>query len=305
MSIVIDAAVCSNKGRLRGNNEDNFLFNGLYMERESADEGGLFKAECRNRVQHYAVCDGMGGVDAGEEAAYQAVCALKKLLAGVDPVSQPEALAEGVQRISDEIHQEAHRRGGKSGSTMALISIACERARAFNVGDSRVYMLRGGSLQRVSTDHSEVQRMIAMGILTEEEARTHPKRHMINQFLGMPPGEVRLTVSGTEPIALVAGDWLLLCSDGLTDMLNDAGIRKILQTAPTAPDAAKELVREALEAGGRDNVTVVCVRVVRADPLAEIKRLKVLRAAAVALAALCACWAAALALDLILGMFRA
>jgi protein phosphatase len=296
VSIVIDAAVCSNKGRVRGNNEDNFFFNGLYMERQDVDKGGLFQSECRDRLQSYAVSDGMGGVDAGEEAAYTAMSELGRLLPSLDAVGRPDALAEGVQRISDQIYTEAQQRGGKSGATLALVSIAYERARAFNVGDSRVYMMRGGALRRISTDHSEVQRMIAMGILTEEEARTHPKRHMISQFLGMPPTEVRLTVSCTEPIDLAAGDWLLLCSDGLTDMVDDEGICQVLMGVPSAQEASKGLVQTALQNGGKDNVTVLCVRVAQVAPLAELTKLRRLRAAAVALAALSACATIALAL---------
>ena len=295
MSILIDAAVCSNKGRVRGNNEDNFLFNGLYMKKQEADAGGLFQAESRARLQFYAVCDGMGGGDAGEEAAYTAVCELGKLLPGFNAVDSPEALAEGVQRVSDQIHAASQKRGGRSGTTLAMVSIAYERARAFNVGDSRVYMLRGGALRRVSTDHSEVQRMIAMGILTEEEARTHPKRHVISQFLGMPPSEVRLTVAATDVIELTAGDWLLISSDGLTDMVDDEGIRQILCASPGAREAAKALVQAALQNGGKDNVTALCARAAEVNPRAELNRLKRFRAAAVALAILSACAAAAMA----------
>ena len=305
MSIVIDAAVCSDKGRIRGNNEDNFLFNGLYMKKQDVNEGGLFQIECRDRMQYYAVCDGMGGVDAGEEAAYTAVCELGRMLPGLDALEKPNALTEGIQRISDQIYEEAKQRGGKSGSTMALVSIAFERARAFNVGDSRVYMLHNGSLQRISTDHSEVQRMIAMGILTEEEARTHPKRHVISQFLGMPPAEVRLTVSATEPIELTAGDWLLLCSDGLTDMLDDDAIRSVLGGAFNAREAVKNLVQAALQKGGKDNVTVLCVHTIQVAPKAELERLIRLRNAALVLAALSGFATIASVLDLIFGLFGA
>ena len=129
-----------------------------------------------------------------------------------------------------------------------------------NVGDSRIYRFRNRTLTQISMDHSKVQRMISMGLLTPEQARKDPSRHVITQYLGMSP-EVRVSPYIVTDQSLQKGDIYLLCSDGLTDMVEDTQIEAILQKEKKLSDAVKALFEEAMKNGGRDNTTIILVHI--------------------------------------------
>lgn len=279
MSITIDAAVINDMGRTRTNNEDNYFFNGLYMTRENLDKGSGVSRLFRQRTQNYAVCDGLGGVDAGEEASLFTVTRIGDIVKKFNVIDAPDEFCREIQDMSDDLFRQSASRGGKSGTTLAMLSISREMARVANVGDSRVYMVRGDAIKQLSIDHSEVQRMIAMGVITPEEGRLHPKRHIISQYMGMPPDEMRLSVTTSKPIPLAVGDCFILCSDGLTDMVEDAEILNIAQSASNASQAASALVELALKRGGKDNVTVMCVYVEQVSSSRTATKLKGLRTA--------------------------
>ena len=131
------------------------------------------------------------------------------------------------------------------------------RAVACNIGDSRIYMMRSGMLQQISKDHTIVQQMVDSGAITKEEARTHKRRHILSQNIGIFPDELIIEPHFAEPIELKEGDVFPLCSDGLTDMVSDDVIRTILANN----EDAEGLVAAALENGGRDNVTVIVIKV--------------------------------------------
>lgn len=275
MSIRIEVAVLSDKGRIRENNEDNFFFNGKYMQREQADKGGLFQEKSAEEHQLYAVCDGMGGAEAGEEASLSAVTSLCELLSRGDDGFEAKGILGFVQMASDRIYTESQQRGGaRSGCTIASVLVDDGYVRLLHVGDSRVYLLRGGQLARMTKDHSEVQRMVELNLISEAEARTHPKRNVINQYMGMPPTEVILSPSLTEPEPLQKGDTFLLCSDGVTDMVEDARIGELMKSTQSATEMCKKLVGEALRNGGKDNVTAMCLRVLSANPGSGLRTLR-------------------------------
>ncbi|MCD8012094.1 MAG: protein phosphatase 2C domain-containing protein [Lachnospiraceae bacterium] len=256
---LLQAVVVNHKGRVRGNNEDNFCLNGIYMEREEMDDGALLETSCGDGLQLYAVCDGMGGAECGEEASYLAV---KELAAGkrlFSPQADAKEVTGLLRRISEKIYAEAGWKGKKSGTTTAVMLVNRGRVLFANVGDSRIYRFREGTLTQMSLDHSKVQRMISMGILTAEQAKTDPDRHVITQYLGMPP-EIKVSPYFAAERQLRRGDVCLLCSDGLTDMVEENRMEEILQENEDLPEAARRLSEEALNNGGRDNVTVLLVR---------------------------------------------
>lgn len=259
---IIQTAVLNNKGRIRGNNEDNFIMNDVIIPLDKINDGATLSRECRNPYQVYAVCDGMGGIESGEIASYTAVEKLRDAVAShMDLLSRPGVISV-LRSISDVINSDASTKGQKSGTTIAMVVIDGERAIVANVGDSRVYRMQGERLKQISVDHSEVQRLINMGMLTPEEARTSPRRHIIKQYLGMSP-EIRVSPAITENIQLKEGDVYLLCSDGLTDMVEDDDIQAIFRRHKDPQEAARALLKAALDNGGRDNVTVMVLRVKR------------------------------------------
>ena len=142
------------------------------------------------------------------------------------------------------------------GTTLTAAYVGAEEVLVAHVGDSRAYRLRDGELARITEDHSLVEELLRQGRLTEEEAEEHPQRSIITRALGPEP-EVEID---TFAIAAADGDVYLLCSDGLTSMVSEAAIADILRATPDLAAAADALVAAALDAGGRDNVTVLLFR---------------------------------------------
>ena len=263
MEIVIEAAVCNNIGLVRKNNEDNFFLNGIYMPKEEMDRGAAFGIVVRDQRQLYAVCDGMGGTEAGEEAALMAAEGLGDWKEKALQIDGEEEITKTLRIISRQIFESSEEMGISFGTTLAALAVEENTVRSVNTGDSRVYLFRRKELRQLSFDHSKVQKMVSMGLITQEQARTDPNRHVILQFLGM-PDENKLFPYYSEVLTICRGDLFLLCSDGLTDMLADKDIEKILSSRRNLLSSAKRLVDTALKKGGRDNITVLLARVKRA-----------------------------------------
>ncbi len=215
----------------------------------------------------FAVADGMGGHAAGEVAALTAVEALRSAF-DKDPTGDGLlAAAEAANRsIWDRAQADSELRG--MGTTLVAVALVDEdgedRLAIVNVGDSRVYLLRGGELEQLTTDHSLVQELVDDGQLSEVEATVHPQRHVLTRALGV-DSDV-----GVDEIQLLPmrGDRLLLCSDGLSRELNDSQVASVLRRFADPGQAARELVAEAKAKGGSDNITVVIIDVVDDDDLA-------------------------------------
>ena len=201
----------------------------------------------------FVVADGMGGAQAGEVASQTAVEVFKHGL----PDGVPEATLQQMIGVANRnIHDQAHADSSLSGMgttiTAAFVNSEREEVVVGHVGDSRAYRLRSGILQRLTRDHSLVEEMRRRGQITEEQAEDHPQRSIITRALGPEPEvEVDIQAVPAEP-----GDIFLLCSDGLTTMLNDERIRELMNGATSLEAAVKTLVDEANRAGGRDNITV-------------------------------------------------
>jgi protein phosphatase len=207
----------------------------------------------------------MGGHAAGEVASRLAVTALEPLadrsVLSLDDVRA--ALRDANASILAEAAADRVKRG--MGTTVTGVAVVehdgGSRWLVFNIGDSRVYRLVGDRAERLTEDHSEVEELVRAGFLTPAEARVHPLHHVITRSLG--------TSADPEPdlwlLPVSDGDVFLLCSDGLTDELEDPEIGRVASTVMPAQEKADALVRAALDAGGRDNVTVVVVRLVSVD----------------------------------------
>ena len=259
---MIHAAAVSNKGCVRGNNEDSFYLNGILMPLAEMDAGLSASMHCNAPTQLYSVCDGMGGAEAGELASHAVVSTMKDyaFFTGKD---LPSALKAFCGKANEAVYHSADGQAGekRNGCTFTCVAIQEGKATIAHIGDSRIYRLHSGELTQLTRDHSEVQRMVDLGFITEEEAEVHPKRHAITLCLGMNPDEclVEPTLSGVIP--LEPGDRYLLCSDGLTDMLSRDQIADLLRATQDSEATANALVEAALEAGGEDNTTVIVLTV--------------------------------------------
>ena len=207
----------------------------------------------------FAVADGMGGHSAGEVASAAVVRRLNEL-AGDLTVSNDDILDLLTQAV-DDIDIDAGDTELGAGTTVTGVVVSSEDSspvwKVFNIGDSRVYQYFKGALSQITVDHSVVQHLIDTGSITEEEAEVHPHANVITRAVGL--GETPLPDYTT--LALIPGQRILICSDGLTKELTDIGIQYFLSTQTTAERAARTLVEQALNNAGRDNVTAIVIDV--------------------------------------------
>jgi protein phosphatase len=209
------------------------------------------------RTPIFVVADGMGGAQAGEVASQVAISHFSEefTTTAEDGDGAADRLVHAAQGANAEIHAlaEADSRRAGMGTTLTAAYVGGDEVFFVHVGDSRAYRLRAGVLERITEDHSLVEELLRQGRLTEAEAEEHPQRSIITRALGPEP-EVDID---TFTVAALAGDVYLICSDGLTSMVAETAIEAILRGATDLDHAADELVRAALAAGGRDNVTVL------------------------------------------------
>jgi protein phosphatase len=213
------------------------------------------------RAPLFVVADGMGGAQAGEVASRIAVEYFRD---GLDDASSPEAALTTLalaanRRIHELSHSNAEHAG--MGTTLTAVYVGEQEVAIAHVGDSRAYCLRDGELLRLTDDHSLVDELLRQGRLTPEEAVEHPQRSVITRALG-PEGMVEVD---TRSFRARPGDVYLLCSDGLTTMLSEEEIGELLRAHARLRDAGEALIAAANEAGGRDNITVVLVRLEDVD----------------------------------------
>ncbi len=217
------------------------------------------------RVPLFVVADGMGGAQAGEVASALAVEEFRRGLpdAGVGQATLEQRLSERVRSANRRIFDTAQLEREHSGMGTTLTAVYLEDATLViaHVGDSRAYLLRDGELTRLTDDHSLVEELMRRGKLTPEQAAEHPQRSIITRALGIEP-EVEVD-TWTYPAQ--DGDVVLLCSDGLTSMIDEGQIAHALRSEPDLEHAGERLIHEANAAGGRDNITVVLFRLMDTD----------------------------------------
>ena len=221
-------------GKVRHNNEDSLIV----IEPET-----------------FVVADGMGGAQAGEVASQTLVETVKDFLSKTPPLNE-QILSQAILLANDKILTLARQNPNYlgMGTTATILSLDDGKAYFAHVGDSRIYRLRNNSLTQMTEDHSYVESLVRRGEITPEEARVHPMKNVLTQAVGV----VENISVDTANFPVESGDTFLLCTDGLTNMVDDENIAKILQSASNPADA---LIEAALKAGGRDNISVIVVGV--------------------------------------------
>lgn len=256
MISVISAAV-TNVGKVRGNNEDNYYVNGKYKANPNTLNE---KCEDRKRRKAYtfSVCDGMGGEAYGELASLIAVKSLVKYKSK----NVNECVNDYVTYANNLICNEIENNDGvRIGSTLALLYIDETGAYGYNIGDSRIYLMREGRFKQLSKDHTRAQSMVDMGLLKPEEMNFHKGKHKLTQHFGIFPDELIIQPYETEVISVRENDTFILCSDGLTDMMDDREIASIVCEDSSPREMASKLVDTAVKKGGKDNTTVVVAKI--------------------------------------------
>ena len=206
------------------------------------------------------VADGMGGHASGEVASQMAVDLISELYYADKTHSAPNALRNAIERTNKRIYETSltDEKLFGMGTTVIALVLLNDTAFSAHVGDSRLYRLRGQKMEMMTLDHSQVMEMVKYGIISMEEARNHDDKNVILRAVGTQPAvEVELS----EPFTIEANDQFLLCSDGLCDMIEDETIRQIWASAKDVHDAGEQLINQAKENGGHDNITVGIIRV--------------------------------------------
>ena len=256
MSMLIEAACLSLTGRVRRENQDRLYFAGQILP----ENGDLTVPLCRTQAAgaplFLAVFDGMGGEANGALAAALAAEAFRDTVEGEDvplPAALTEALLLGNRRICGEMARGLP----PMGTTAVAACLRGEELLLTNIGDSPAFLLRRGSLTRLSAEHTEAALLSRWGVPV--------RKPRLTQFLGIPPEEMVIEPH-TLRLALQPGDWLLLCSDGLTDMVPPAELPALLEErAPVARNLLR-LGDEAMARGGRDNLTAILCRLSPPQP---------------------------------------
>ncbi|WP_375766739.1 protein phosphatase 2C domain-containing protein [Archangium gephyra] len=242
MSLPLYIHGSSDVGRQRAQNEDSF--------RVAAQPDG-------SRL--LVVCDGMGGHEAGEVASQVASDRLVEVLATSPSDNPPAAIYQAFVEANQAVLDAVVTRGAPGMGTTGVIAwVMSSRCYVGWVGDSRLYQFRAGGLIERTRDHTRVAQLITHGILTAEEARNHPDAHVLVQALGGSPGVQKSFKPEvwTEPLELRSGDVVLLCSDGLYDLIEDHELYRLIE-GRDYQDAVERLIQTANERGGADNITVI------------------------------------------------
>ena len=255
------SAGLSHPGERRKNNEDRYFLSSYRLEK--ANTPSLLAI----------VADGIGGHRAGEIAAQIAVDTVAKKITSApcsNPVAELREAALEANRLVTHASQEPERLG--MGSTLSVAWIIGNRLYITSVGDSRIYLLRRGKLHQITIDHTWVQEAIEHRIITPEEAPSHPKAHVLRRYIGsreaiqpdmrllLDPKEKPTTSEANQGLMLHPKDQILLCTDGLTDVVQDQEIQRVLEDH-TPEKAVEEFVSLARERGGPDNITVIALSV--------------------------------------------
>lgn len=246
------------------NNEDRYAVASFILSEEE-----------RMPVLFAVLSDGIGGHRAGEVAAELAVNHMMQAVAHSDGRHIRKTIEEAITEASDAIaaHSAANQNLKGMGATCVTAWIVGDKLYTAYVGDSRIYLMRGGRIQQLSVDHTWVQEAIEKGVLTPEMAREHPNVHVIRRYLGSPtPPEpdFRLKLfndqgdqhaENNQGLQLLPSDSLLLCSDGLTDLVWNDEILEIVRSKTSLKEAARTLIELANSRGGHDNITVILISV--------------------------------------------
>ena len=257
----LNVAAHTHEGMTGKNNEDRYAVTSFRLS-ETDPMPVLFAV----------VADGIGGHRAGEVAAELAVDHITQAIAESEAQRPKKILERAIRETSEVIADHAAANPDKKGmgATCACVWVIGDKLYTATVGDSRIYLLREGRFQQLSTDHTWVQEAIEKNIITPDMAHDHPNVHVIRRYLGSAqPVEVDLRLSSdrkaipsekNQGMRLYPGDRLILCSDGLSDMVEDEAIRDISR-AEALDDVVATLIEEANDNGGKDNITVVAIEI--------------------------------------------
>lgn len=257
-NITYTFAACSDKGTVREKNEDNFYIQGqppmpaAASDRYSAFSGGLSQGVA-------GVFDGMGGEAYGGDASSLVARMLSSNPNAVLNMAD-RAIPQFVNQANNAVLGMQKQKMARIGTTMTVATINDMGVTVYNLGDSPAFLFSRGKLIKLSRDHTVVEQLVSMGVLSKEQAQSDKRRHQITQYIGLDTSEVTLSPHNSGTFPLSGGDCVVLCSDGVTDGLSEADIASLCASGMTAEKIASGIVDEAKRCGSRDNITAVVIK---------------------------------------------
>jgi len=275
--VAIDFGAITHVGNVRSNNEDAYIIyrSGRYWEKvKTSLEAGDLPDRSDEIGYGMAVADGVGGSTAGEVASSMAIRVLVSLILNAAKwalkLDNPETREVELQDVKERAqayfqkvdhalleHAEAYPRLKGMGTTLTGAYSFGDDLFILHIGDTRAYLFRQSNLKRLTHDHTAAQALVDAGAISPEEVSTHRLRHTLTSCLGGESAKIQMEI---RHLRLMDGDRLLLCSDGLTDMISDPEIAEVMRATEGSAEACPALVNLALQKGGKDNVTVVLAR---------------------------------------------
>lgn len=263
---LIKCAVCSDTGNYRGNNEDNYYIAGKFKEDETLDydeyKTDYLLSEDKATLK-CAVFDGMGGLDAGEEASFLAAETLSEY--------ENESLEKCINEYFNKANSTIAQLDDRAGTTATIIEFSLNGAIIGNIGDSRTYVYypvdtkgkKRSQILQLTKDDTRAQYLIDSGILEPEQAKGNGLANVLTQHLGMPEDEMIIEPEITAGFQYKRRDIFLLCSDGITDVLSNEELRELLDSNKRCSpiNICRKIVEEAKTAGSKDNMTVLVAKV--------------------------------------------
>lgn len=254
----LETACCCATGRVRRNNEDNLMYNGsvLDLEHTSKTEPYYLQSAMAGLPWTCGLFDGMGGEDDGETASFLAASSYKDFCKKnvMEWPSPREFLEDAISYMNEKVSQESEKLYNNMGTTAALLYFQPGAVYVCNVGDSRAFRYQEGELLQLSEDHTDAVFLAEKGI--------NRRKPRLTQYVGILPEEM-VVEPHIARVEFHENDIYVICSDGLTDMLQKAEISMLIQTSTSSEECAKNLVKTALSAGGRDNITVIVAKVLK------------------------------------------
>jgi protein phosphatase len=270
--VLVNSFGMTDRGLVRETNEDNFLIGELartlWVRQSSTTRSAT--SHGRNRGHVLLVADGVGGHHAGEVASALSVASIEAFLlhvlhrfSNLSDADEPEVIRElkdALWQADERIFAEAirHPELGGMGTTLTLAMISGRKLFVLHAGDSRCYLLRDGDLRQLTRDHTMAAELARCGVIPSGSVRTHRLRHVVTNILGGFRIGVKVDVHMED---LEDGDCVLLCTDGVTDMLSHEQIIAVLESEADPEEACRRLVDEARLEGGRDNITAIVARI--------------------------------------------
>ncbi|MEM9955443.1 MAG: protein phosphatase 2C domain-containing protein [Chloroflexota bacterium] len=238
------------KGKIRENNQDSL----------GAAKIKLVSEDVQRSIGIYMVADGIGGMAEGGEASKIAIqTAMQEMTTHINQQDDPDEIANWLQSAANMAHRAIQLQQSKKdsqGTTLVMAAVLSDTAYFINIGDSRAYLLRDNNLRQITKDHTIAEVFVDQGIIEPEEKLDHPYSHVLSQAVGVEDISGDIFVEG-----VLDGDYLILCSDGLYGFVDDNTIINIISTAESPQDASDQLMQKANQAGGKDNIAVIVIKI--------------------------------------------